>query len=98
MSAKSIFNALDNLRVSRSEIKAIIISHEHSDHTRGVGAISPAPRAIRCDPEVRTESLEGGGASCAATPGGRGAGGVALLGAVAAALAAWRRGRSAPNS
>jgi len=40
VSAKSIFNALDNLRVSRSEIKAIIISHEHSDHTRGVGAIS----------------------------------------------------------
>lgn len=70
----------------------------NADDIAGVCAIYPASRAIRCDPEVRTESLEGGGASCAATPGGRGAGGVALLGAVAAALAAWRRGRSAPNS
>lgn len=70
----------------------------NADDIAGVCAIYPASRAIRCDPEVRTEFLEGGGASCAATPGGRSVGGLALLGGAAAALAAWRRRRSAPNS
>ncbi len=68
----------------------------NADDIAGLCAIYPSSRAIRCDPEVRTESLEGGG--CAASPGGRGGVGVALLGGVAAALAALRRRRSASNS
>ena len=62
----------------------------------GLCAIYPSSRAIRCDPEVRTESLEGGG--CSASPGGRGGVGIALLGGVVTALASWRRRRSASNS
>ncbi len=40
VSAKAIFSALEAVRVSKNEIKAILISHEHSDHTRGVGAVA----------------------------------------------------------
>lgn len=40
VSAKTIFSALDCLRVSRHELKAVLVSHEHSDHTRGVGALA----------------------------------------------------------
>lgn len=39
VAARTIFTALDDLGVSRHEIKAVLVSHEHSDHTRGVGAI-----------------------------------------------------------
>lgn len=40
VSAKTIFTALENLDLDRRLIKAVIVSHEHSDHTRGVGAIA----------------------------------------------------------
>lgn len=40
VSAKTIFLALEALRIPKSEIKAVLVSHEHSDHTRGVGAVS----------------------------------------------------------
>ncbi|MBW6513751.1 MAG: MBL fold metallo-hydrolase [Candidatus Syntrophosphaera sp.] len=40
VSAKAIFSALDALRIGRHEIKAVLVSHEHSDHTRSVGAIA----------------------------------------------------------
>jgi MYXO-CTERM domain-containing protein len=68
----------------------------NADDIAGLCAIYPSSRAIRCDPEVRMESLEGGG--CSASPGGRGGVGIALFGGVVAALAAWRRRRSASNS
>jgi hypothetical protein len=62
--------------------------------TAGQGERRRTPNAD--DPEVRMESLEGGG--CSASPGGRGGVGIALFGGVVAALAAWRRRRSASNS
>ncbi|MDP2173315.1 MAG: MBL fold metallo-hydrolase [Candidatus Cloacimonadaceae bacterium] len=40
VSAKKLFAAMETLGVSRHEIKAIIVSHEHSDHTRSAGALS----------------------------------------------------------
>lgn len=40
ISLKRIRLALDELQVSPNTIKAVIISHEHSDHTRSAGALS----------------------------------------------------------
>ena len=40
MSAKAIFGALDEVEVSPSEIDGILITHEHDDHTKGVGILS----------------------------------------------------------
>ncbi len=40
ISAKRILNALDLLKIDRNLISAVILSHEHSDHSRSVGAIS----------------------------------------------------------
>lgn len=40
MSAKAIFSALDEAGVSLSEIDGILLTHEHDDHTKGVGIIS----------------------------------------------------------
>ncbi|MDZ4181770.1 MAG: MBL fold metallo-hydrolase, partial [Candidatus Cloacimonadaceae bacterium] len=40
VSAKKLYEAMEALGVSRFELKAIIVSHEHSDHTRSAGAIS----------------------------------------------------------
>ncbi|MDD3632696.1 MAG: MBL fold metallo-hydrolase [Candidatus Cloacimonadaceae bacterium] len=37
--AKTIFNALEDLRIDRHEIKGLVISHEHSDHIKGAGAV-----------------------------------------------------------
>jgi len=42
MPAKTIFAALDSLSVPRESIKAIVVSHEHSDHIRGVGVVARA--------------------------------------------------------
>jgi len=39
ISMKRIFCALEALKVPPQSLKAVIISHEHSDHTRGAGAI-----------------------------------------------------------
>lgn len=39
-SARKIENALNSLSISPNTIDAIIISHEHTDHTNGVGLIS----------------------------------------------------------
>ncbi|MCK9557916.1 MAG: MBL fold metallo-hydrolase [Candidatus Cloacimonetes bacterium] len=39
ISMKRIWEALDTLRIQRSIIKAVIVSHEHSDHTRSAGAL-----------------------------------------------------------
>lgn len=40
ISGKKIFAALDRLRIDRSEIKAVLISHEHSDHCGGAGPLA----------------------------------------------------------
>lgn len=40
VSMKRILNSLDELDVPHSLIKAVIVSHEHTDHVRSAGAIS----------------------------------------------------------
>ena len=40
--AKTILSALESLRVDRESVKAILVSHEHSDHVRGVGVVARA--------------------------------------------------------
>ncbi len=40
MSAKAIFGALEEVGVSPSEIDGILLTHEHDDHTKGVGILS----------------------------------------------------------
>lgn len=40
ISAKRVWEALDNLDFDRKKIKAILISHEHGDHISGAGAVS----------------------------------------------------------
>jgi phosphoribosyl 1,2-cyclic phosphodiesterase len=42
ISLKRIFAALDALGVARSKIQAVIVSHEHSDHTLSAGSLSRA--------------------------------------------------------
>ncbi|MDI3504136.1 MAG: hypothetical protein PWP64_1072 [Candidatus Cloacimonadota bacterium] len=39
ISLKRIWSALEALQVPRHSIKAVVVSHEHSDHTRSVGAL-----------------------------------------------------------
>ncbi|MDD3523462.1 MAG: MBL fold metallo-hydrolase [Candidatus Cloacimonetes bacterium] len=39
VSMKRIWEALDALKVPRTLIKAVVVSHEHSDHTRSAGAL-----------------------------------------------------------
>ena len=40
LSAKKIIAALDTIGENPSEIDAILVSHEHSDHTKGAGILS----------------------------------------------------------
>lgn len=40
ISAKRIWEALDNLKLDKKQIEGILITHEHSDHISGVGAVS----------------------------------------------------------
>lgn len=40
VSAKKVVEALHSIGEKPSELSAILVSHEHSDHTRGVGIIS----------------------------------------------------------
>lgn len=40
VSGKEIFENLKNIGVCTSTIKAILVTHEHSDHTKGVGVVS----------------------------------------------------------
>jgi len=42
IAAKRIWAALENLHFDRSRIKAVLVSHEHSDHISSVGAASRA--------------------------------------------------------
>lgn len=42
VAAKTIFAAMDALRVPRESIQGIVVSHEHSDHIRGVGVVARA--------------------------------------------------------
>ncbi|HNT52148.1 MAG TPA: MBL fold metallo-hydrolase [Candidatus Syntrophosphaera sp.] len=38
VSAKTIYTNMEELGIDRRELRAVVVSHEHSDHTRGVGA------------------------------------------------------------
>ena len=40
MSGKQIFQALDAVHISPADIKALLITHEHSDHVKGAGILS----------------------------------------------------------
>ncbi len=40
VSAKRIIQALESIGENASELSAVLVSHEHTDHTRGVGIIS----------------------------------------------------------
>ncbi len=40
ISAKGIFGALEDVGVSPDEIDGILLTHEHDDHTKGVGILS----------------------------------------------------------
>lgn len=40
ISMKRVFHALEQLKIPPKLIRGIIISHEHSDHTKGAGALS----------------------------------------------------------
>ncbi len=40
ISAKRVWEALDHLKVDKTQIEGILITHEHSDHISGVGAVS----------------------------------------------------------
>ncbi len=40
ISAKRIYEALEALKIDKSSLAGVILSHEHSDHCRSVGAIS----------------------------------------------------------
>jgi len=40
ISAKRVMSALETLKVDKNKIEGILITHEHSDHISGVGAVS----------------------------------------------------------
>ena len=40
ISAKRVWEACEHLRVDKNKIEGILITHEHSDHINGVGAVS----------------------------------------------------------
>ena len=40
ISGKSLAESLSNLGISPEELDAILITHEHSDHTKGIGIVS----------------------------------------------------------
>ena len=40
VSCKKIENALDSINVSPNEINAILLTHEHIDHTKSIGMLS----------------------------------------------------------
>ncbi|MDF2520223.1 MAG: beta-lactamase domain protein [Clostridia bacterium] len=40
ISGKEIFEGLKNIGVCTSNIKGILVTHEHSDHTKGIGVVS----------------------------------------------------------
>lgn len=42
LAGKTIFAALESLRIPKESIKAILVSHEHSDHSKGAGIIARA--------------------------------------------------------
>lgn len=63
----------------------------NADDVMGLCAIYPPERAIRCDPELRLQSLGGGGITCAASP--RGPLGGAFAVTAALGLLALRRTR-----
>jgi hypothetical protein len=65
----------------------------NADDVAGLCAIYPPSRAVVCDPEARSENVEGGGLTCRAVPGARGVALLVLLGAAAMARAARRRTR-----
>lgn len=65
----------------------------NTDDVMGLCAIYPPDRAIRCDPELRIQSLGGGGITCAASPRRPGSGAIAVTAALALLASRARRRR-----
>lgn len=40
VSGKAVFSALDEIGINPSELDAILVTHEHIDHSKGVGVVS----------------------------------------------------------
>lgn len=59
LARKTVFSHLNTIGVSPDDLDAIFISHEHSDHVRGVG---PVQRALRIPVYASRRTLKGGGA------------------------------------
>ena len=40
MSGRQVLSALQTARIDPAELRAVLVTHEHSDHVKGVGVIS----------------------------------------------------------
>lgn len=60
VSGKEIFENLKNIGVCTSSIKGILVTHEHSDHTKGIGVVS---RKLNIPIYANAKTWEGIGSS-----------------------------------
>jgi len=54
VSAKRVWLAMEQLYIPRNKLKAVVVSHEHTDHIKGVGAIS---RLLQIPVYITNETL-----------------------------------------
>ena len=57
IAVKRIFASLEQLKINPQEIKAVILSHEHSDHCRSVGSVA---RTLRIPLFITKDTLQQG--------------------------------------
>lgn len=67
VSARSVLAALEKLGVSPDEIHGVLVSHEHSDHTRGVG---PLTRRLKIPLYINEDTLSQCNSRIGNIPGG----------------------------